>query len=200
MFVFFLHKYLSMGLLGCRTGVCLVLIRNCWVIFQNGYSILHTCNTQKRSKIKFPFIPLLVISIDCGCIERKGEDGIEMHTLSRWVMLFVYTQNIYFSAPKWLKRVFGCSARLCPEFRAALQISSENLLGHKVTFQALEAVPSVVLLMASDNVEYWEPEYGTSFKSASSKFYSSSQLPNNRLLLAPHINAFKFWPLAILCS
>lgn len=88
--------------------------------------------------------------------------------------------------------MFGCSVRLCPEFRAALQISSENLLGHKVTFQALEAVPSVVLLMASDNVEYWEPEYGTSFKSASSKFYSSSQLPNNRLLLAPHINAFKF--------
>lgn len=115
-------------------------------------------------------------------------------------MLFVYTQKIYFSAWKWLKRVFGCLARLCPEFRASLQISSENLLGHQVTSQALEAVVSVMVLMACDNVEHWEPEYGTSFKSAISKFYSSSQLPNDRFLSAPHINAFKFWPLAILCS
>lgn len=141
MFLFFLHKYLSMGLLGCMTGACLLLIRNCWVIFQSGYSILHTCNTRKRSKIKFLFTPFLIISIDCGCIERKGEDGIEMHTLSQWVMLFVYTQNIYFSARKWLKRVFGCLARLCPEFRAALQISSENLLGQKSLPRPLRQFP-----------------------------------------------------------
>lgn len=68
------------------------------------------------------------------------------------------------------------------EIRAALQINSENLLGHKVIFQALRAVINSMVLVASDNVKYWELEYGTSFKGDIPKFYSNVQLPNNRFL------------------
>lgn len=61
---------------------------------------------------------------------------------------------------------------------AALQISS-------AIYWATESFPRpfrqscVVVLMASDNIKYWEPEDSTSFKGDISKFYSYSQLPNN---------------------
>lgn len=58
-------------------------------------------------------------------------------------------------------KVSVCLARLCPdiqgEIRTALQLSSENLLCHKVISWALQAVPSDA---ASDNVVYQEPEDG----------------------------------------
>ena len=79
---------------------------------------------------------------------------------------------------------------------AALQISSENLLGHKVVSHAPLGSPQCPGVMILDNVKYWEPEDGTSFKD---DFPSFIQILNCLVTdVALHLNAFRFWPLGIL--
>ena len=84
------------------------------------------------------------------------------------------------------------------KIRAALQMSSENLLGHTVISHAPLGSPQCPGVMILDNVEYWEPEDGVSFRD---DFPSFIQILNCLVTdIALHLNAFRFWPLGILST
>ena len=84
------------------------------------------------------------------------------------------------------------------KIRAALQMSSENLLGHTVISHAPLGSPQCPGVMILDNVEYWEPEDGVSFRD---DFPSFIQILNCLVTdIALHLNAFRFWPLGILSA
>ena len=115
--------------------------------------------------------------------------------------LFIYRTFFFPFCPKMIK-VNECllgkpQTWYSGKIRAALQISSENLLGHKVISHAPLGSPQCPGVTILDNVKYWEPEDGMSFKD---DFPGFIQILNCLVTDVALLNAFRFWPLGMLSS